>query len=194
MSVIGVRFRSCGAYNYVGTRMATLTDQRIDLSELKGTDTTSRLDAQLSDGGNLDHQLLAAIAHVRTEIALGEVSNDLLVDVATAALRQSEGRLSVADIARDLGVSPRALQRRFSDRVGISPRMLRSIIRFRRVFDVLAETTVNTWTDAAQAAGYFDHPQMAHDFRRFVGCTPTKYLANIGKLSSSLTELRDAAI
>ena len=72
----------------------------------------------------------------------------------------------------------RALQRRFADRVGVSPRMLRSIFRFRRVFDHAAhpgKPDAEGWLGAGLEAGYFDQPQMARDFRRFLGCTATEW-------------------
>ena len=67
--------------------------------------------------------------------------------------------------------------------------MLASVIRFRRVFEALQAPDVANWTDAAQAAGYFDHPQMARDFRRFVGCAPSRYLASREGLAASLVDL-----
>ena len=68
----------------------------------------------------------------------------------------------------------RALQRRFLDRVGVSPRLLRSIFRFRRVFDHARDPDAAVdWLEAGLSAGYFDQPQMAREFRRFLGCTAT---------------------
>ena len=86
----------------------------------------------------------------------------------SAAERETEApALSPAD--------RRALQRRFRDRVGVAPRTLRSIFRFRRVFDHAMGQDAASWLEAGLAAGYFDQPQMARDFRRFLGCTATAW-------------------
>ncbi|WP_292058446.1 helix-turn-helix domain-containing protein, partial [Brevundimonas sp. UBA5936] len=71
----------------------------------------------------------------------------------------------------------RALQRRFRDRVGVAPRTLRSVFRFRRIFDhaMGQDADAASWLEAGLAAGYFDQPQMARDFRRFLGCTATAW-------------------
>ena len=111
---------------------------------------------------------------------------DSIIDRAIALL---EAGASVDDLCRETGLTARGLQRRFAVRVGISPRMLAAVIRFRRVFEALREATTDTWSDAAQAAGYFDHPQMARDFRRFVGCTPSQFVAGRPGLSASLVDL-----
>ena len=57
------------------------------------------------------------------------------------------------------------------------PRLLRSIFRFRRVFDHAARPgeDVEGWLEAGLQAGYFDQPQMARDFRRFLDCTATDW-------------------
>ena len=87
-----------------------------------------------------------------------------------------------------VGLSPRALQRRFLEATGVPPRMLASIVRFRRVFEALQAPGVTNWTDCAHAAGYFDHPQMAKDFRRFLGCTPSEFLAAQQGLATHLAD------
>ena len=81
-----------------------------------------------------------------------------------------------------------ALQRRFADRVGVPPRLLRSIFRFRRVFDHAArpQSVVESWLAAGLEAGYFDQPQMARDFRRFLGCTATEWAREQHELARAI--------
>ena len=69
----------------------------------------------------------------------------------------------------------RADQRRFRRRVGVSARDLRATLRFRKVFDAIEADESGGWVSAALAAGYFDQPQMARDFRRFLGVTASEW-------------------
>lgn len=81
----------------------------------------------------------------------------------------------------------RAVQRRFLDRVGVSPRALRSITRFRRVFDHVTTGDPDAgWLEAGLEAGYFDQPQMARDFRRFLGCTATQWARDQVELARAI--------
>jgi AraC-like DNA-binding protein len=174
VKVVGVRFRTTGAHAYAGVAMNGLTDRRSPLPTvtLSAVDEVGRL-AQVQD-------------HVAAEIARHGVGPDPRLDQAVAML---EAGATVEALCRATGLSARGLQRRFAVRVGISPRMVSAIIRFRRVFEALREATTETWSDAAQAAGYFDHPQMARDFRRFVGCTPSQFVAGRPGLAASLVDL-----
>lgn len=168
VSVIGVRFRTAGARAYVGRPMRVFTDRRVAWP--------------VADGIGLED----VQAHVAREIARQAVAADPVLDRCIAGL---EAGVSIEALCRDTGLTPRTLQRRFADRVGVSPRMLAAVIRFRRVFEALREATTETWSDAAQAAGYFDHPQMARDFRRFVGCTPSAFVTGRPGLATSLVDL-----
>lgn len=172
--VIGVRFHTAGAYAYLGRPLDSFTDARValDVGDLSAPDEASRLD-RIQD-------------HVAARIADLAVAADPVVERCVARLETGS---SVEALCRETGLTPRTLQRRFATRVGVSPRMLGSIVRFRRVFEALREADAETWTEAAQAAGYFDHPQMARDFRRFVGCTPSQFVAARPGLSASLVDL-----
>ena len=179
--VIGVRFRHAGALGYLGRPVSAATDRRLALDGLLGPAVAKALTAGLSD---LDEaaRLGRVIDHVAARLA-ADGRRDPAVEAAVAILEAGGG--AEAAIAAS-GLEPRTLQRRFARAVGVSPRLLASILRFRRVFDALAEADAASWTQAAQAAGYFDHPQMARDFRRFLGCTASAFWAGRHGLAASL--------
>jgi AraC-like DNA-binding protein len=167
VQVAAVRFESAGAHAYLGQPLKLATNRRLPLA--------------VALEGDTEAELLASLArHVHVKVA-GRPP-DPAIAACVAALRDSEGGISLDQLSQHSGLSPRVLQRRFADVVGISPRMLAAIIRFRRVFDASGET----WSETAQAAGYFDHPQMAREFRRFVGCTPTQFMAGEPGLAKHL--------
>jgi AraC-like DNA-binding protein len=163
--VIGVRFRTEGAFACLGRPLAGFTDRRVALD--------------ISPGATVE----AVQDHVAGEIARLAAPPDAVV---ARCVERLEGGATVEALCREASLTPRTLQRRFATRIGVSPRMLAAIIRFRRLFEALREADAATWTEAAQAAGYFDHPQMARDFRRFVGCTPSRFVAAGRGLATSL--------
>jgi AraC-like DNA-binding protein len=173
--VVGVRFRTAGAGAFVHD-LAALTDQRLALTDAP----------DLAAAADEAERLALAGAYVGARLRPERF--EPAVAAACAEIRASEGRVPLDDLCATAQLSPRALQRRFLETVGVSPRMLASIVRFRRVFEALQAPDVTNWTGAAQAAGYFDHPQMARDFRRFLGCTPGAFLAAERGLATSLVE------
>lgn len=163
--VVGVRFRTAGAPAYLQSHANPFTDRRWAITDAP----------DLRQAADETERLRLAAAYVTSRLT--PQFHDSRIAAAAAEIRASEGRVPLDELAARVELSPRALQRRFLEAVGVPPRMLASIVRFRRVFEALQQPGVTNWTDAAQAAGYFDHPQMARDFQRFLGCTPTAFLA-----------------
>jgi AraC-like DNA-binding protein len=94
---------------------------------------------------------------------------------AVARVRASGGRISVDELARAVGLSARQLERRFQARVGLGPKLLARIIRFRHAF-ALARRMPNL-AAVATRAGYFDQAHLVRDFRQFAGAAPSRFLA-----------------
>jgi len=162
--LVAIRFEPDGARDWLGLPLAQATDRRLDM--------VARLAGFSAPAGHPEAQVEAFTRWLVDQRRGADWQVDPLIRAeieASAADRPSPAR-SPSD--------QRALQRRFADRVGVSPRMLRSIFRFRRVFDHAAHPgrpEAEGWLGAGLEAGYFDQPQMARDFRRFLGCTATEW-------------------
>jgi AraC-like DNA-binding protein len=174
--VVGVRFRTAGAGAFLQAPVGQLTDQRRALPD----------GPKLAGARDEDSRLALAASYVAAN--LDPRTSDGRIAAAAARIRASDGRVPLETLCKEAQLTPRSLQRRFLDEVGVPPRMLASIVRFRRLFEALQAPEVETWTDAAQAAGYFDHPQMSRDFSRFLGCAPREFLRAQRGLASSLTD------
>lgn len=185
VGVIGVRFHIAAAGAYVGAPLSRFTDRRASLDEIAGPGSAQALAGAVGNAGDEAARLALVQDHVAAGIARRNL-RDPLVEVAVALL---EDGVAVEALPGRTGLSPRTLQRRFAAAAGVPPRMLAAILRFRGIFDALGEASLDSWTEVAQAAGYFDHPQMARDFRRFVGCTPSQFVARNTGLAASLVDL-----
>jgi AraC-like DNA-binding protein len=188
VEVLAVRFTPAGAWAFAGVRMATLTDRRVALADLHGGAAAQALAAQLDDAADAATRLRVLAGYAAEQIALRGGRRDDAVERVVANLYASEGRVPLADLCRLAGVGERQLQRRFAAVVGVSPRTLAGVVRLRRVVDALRDAPWATWSERAQAAGFFDHPQMARDFRRLLGSTPTEWAARRRGIAASLVD------
>jgi AraC-like DNA-binding protein len=188
VAVIGVRFKPAGAWAFVGAPMASCTDLRLDLATLHGDGAAASLRAELDDSADVDARIAALSRYVAAQIALRDGRRDTAIETCVERILASEGRVALAELGPLAGLGERQLQRRFAEVVGISPRMLGVVVRLRRVFDALRDAPWSTWSERAQAAGFFDHPQMARDFRRLLGTAPTRWAARGPGLATSLAD------
>ncbi|HZW16544.1 MAG TPA: helix-turn-helix domain-containing protein [Brevundimonas sp.] len=172
VELVAVRFEPDGARDWLGLPLAEATDRRLDMVD--------RLAGVQPPSGDIAAQVELVTRWLEDQRLSANWSLDHIVRAEIEAAEREE-----PSPARS-SAEHRALQRRFRDRVGVPPRLLRSILRFRRVFDHAAAPQAVGWLEAGLEAGYFDQPQMARDFRRFLGCTATDWAREQVGLARSL--------
>jgi AraC-like DNA-binding protein len=170
VAVVGVRFKPEAARAFIGRTAERTTNKRTALADLHGADVA------LTD----DLSVVAERAQDYVEARVRDAVIDVDVRAAVNALIAGE------ELAPPRDVSERQWQRRFKAEVGVSPRQLQSVLRFRRVFDEIDKPGPPGWVEAALAAGYFDQPQMARDFRRFLGASSRQWAAQRVGLAKAL--------
>lgn len=166
-AVLGVRFEPDGAKGFVGRPMNEITDAQVDMGGAPGACRLYRDVCALEDW---DARVEAVQHFVAASCAGHACAIDPDVRAVVRSLERGEPMSACA-------LSARQLQRRFAAHVGVPAQTLGSIFRFRRVFDAIALDDTPGWIGAALSAGYFDQPQMARDFRRFLGCTAREWAA-----------------
>ena len=92
-------------------------------------------------------------------------------------LRSTFGALGVEQLARELRCSRKHLAGRFREHVGVPPKLVARIHRFRRASDLL-ESSGASIAEIAFACGYFDESHLDRDFRAFAGTTPGAWRAD----------------
>lgn len=102
---------------------------------------------------------------------------DVHPDVAYAFDRVvgSGGRVSVGDLAAEVGWSARHLTDRFRAEIGLRPKEAARVTRFDRVRRHLYAGL--RLSDAAVRAGYFDQAHLNREFHALAGVSPTAWLA-----------------
>jgi len=172
--LVAVRFEPDGARDFLGRPLSEATDRRLDM--------VGRMAGFVAPAGNPAGQVAAVAGWLDAQ----RRGADWTIDPAIRA--EIENASAERPAPTRSPSEQRALQRRFADRVGVSPRLLRSIFRFRRVFDHATQPdgTAEGWLAAGLEAGYFDQPQMARDFRRFLGCTATDWAREQHELARAI--------
>lgn len=81
----------------------------------------------------------------------------------------------IGDLARELGISERQLQRIFKQHVGLRPKQLLQFIRINKMRHVLKWQPKQTLTRIGQDLGFYDSAHFIKSFKQIVGMTPSAY-------------------
>ncbi len=89
---------------------------------------------------------------------------------------ETDGRIRVYEMEEKTGYSVRYLNKAFIEEMGFSPKTFCKIIQFQRAIEMLNYGAPESMTELSVSLGYYDQPQFIHDFSRYAGITPRKYL------------------
>jgi AraC-like DNA-binding protein len=100
---------------------------------------------------------------------------------AGSRLHDAHGKLRVDELADAAAVSPRRLHELFVREVGVPPKRLARILRFRAALERLATAPAIDLTRLALDCGYYDQAHLYRDFRALSTMTPLDYLTARGE-------------
>lgn len=185
--VLGVRFRPAGARVFFDTPMHRLRDQRVPLSKLWCARRVDDLHRGLLAAPDAEARVAYVSGALSVRLAESRAPADSKIAQCAEQLLMQQG-LAMAAMAAYCTCSRRQFERRFLAEVGVSPRLLASIARFRTLFDALEQDSlrVRHWGEAAQMAGYFDQAHMNREFKRFAGLSPQAFCQALGGLSAAM--------
>ena len=168
----GIKFRPGAFRPLLGRSVATIADTSIEATALFGIDAVA-LDEVLA----CDHDDAAATVasdFLRAHLPPAD-ERSLLAGRIVDSVVDDRDLHSADELAARFDMTLRALQRLFSDCVGIGPKW---VIQRYRLHEALARVQAGeavAWTTLAQDLGYFDQAHFITDFRRLVGRTPADY-------------------
>ena len=98
----------------------------------------------------------------------------------------TKGRVAINEILKDELPRRRQLERKFSQRVGISPKQLGKIIRLQETLKMLLNRSADNLTEIAYENEYFDQSHFIKDFKEFTGVNPKEFYKDTTLALSSL--------
>ena len=182
-SVLGVRLWPWGAHRYFALPLAKTIDTRTPLAMLCGASTAVVLNSLRKASG--DSARMTIIANWLKTLPTVKPRDEVVVSCARHLIA-SQGQWRPETFVAAAHISTRQLERRFKTCIGLTPKQLSSILRFRSLFDELQADQPSAWLNAAIVSGYFDQAHMIRDFKRYAGKPPQAYYRNMGHLSGAL--------
>ncbi len=103
---------------------------------------------------------------------------DRLVASVIEAIEDAPGAVRIGPLARRLGVSQDALEKRFRSAVGASPRAFASLVQLRAAVEAFPAQP--SLTGLAMATGFYDQSHLNRRFRTAAGAPPGQVLGSPG--------------
>ena len=175
---LGVRFRPGGFRGVLGGPVMTITDRTVAPSSVYEFDADAAEAEVLGAADDLG-MMRAAEGFLRTRIPEPDETVSLVHGIVER-IANDRTLNRVDELAAQVSLGERALQRLFNDYVGVAPKW---VIRRSRLHDAaarLASAEEVNLTHLAAELGYSDQAHFARDFKALVGRSPSDYRRSAG--------------
>lgn len=169
---LGLRLRPSFGFLLWGESVAQMQDRSLRRAKAQAVLPSLTLPSTAQTPRQLARLLQQALRH-----HLGEPKPQHLSE-ALDLMHLTGGRLPVTAVADHLSLSPRQLQRRFVNAVGLSPKIYAQLIQFHRALRLIRNAGLPL-SAAGFEAGYNDQSHMTRAFKRFGGFTPADLPPNL---------------
>lgn len=172
VDMLGVRFRPGAATAFLSLEAADLAPSDIRASDV--WPDAGALTAEISEqtGAGRLQALDAYLLRRRRENTVAEFARRV-----TDAIARARGRMTVESLSRATGTSERALQRAFASAVGITPKQVLKVQRFRSAASMIAAASPLPLSRIAAECGYADQSHLTRNFTTLAGVPPMTFRA-----------------
>jgi AraC-like DNA-binding protein len=159
----------------LGAPMHELTGRVVSLADALGPDGRD-FPERLHDAGDWRERFALLDALIERRLS-GAAPVPPAVVHALGRIERTHGRATIAPLAEQAGWSRKHLAAQFREQVGLTPKALARVLRFRRATRLLNDGAPRA--AVASASGYYDQAHFNRDFAAFAGGTPGDYVARL---------------
>jgi AraC-like DNA-binding protein len=172
-ALLGVAFSARGSFPWLGERMDGLSDHIIALADAVG-DGALALRERLLNTASVEARFKIVERWLLSRLKPRTIVHPA-VRWAVDRIAAAGGKLSIEDLATQTGFTRKHLGNLFQQQVGVSPKSLARIHRFRGALDILNRANGDVpWAALAEQCGFYDQSHLINEFRRFTGFSPVE--------------------
>lgn len=169
--MIGIKLHPTAFYQLFQIDVSSLTDRVLPLDRIMGEISKGLHPAQAKEM-SITNRVMLAEGWMKDQ--LQNLQPQPKIDQCIASIFESHGMTDMEQLAKDVELSTRQMERLFKKVVGLTPKFYCRIIRFNYIFEIMKEHK-NSWIRTALQSGYFDQSHFIKNFKEFTGEEPTNY-------------------
>src|SRR5688572_1977095 len=151
-----------------------LVDKRVPLEMVIGEQASGMLYERLKNESRTEYRL--ALLHSFFIEAMDNYEKRINVaDLAADIIIKNKGTVTIEQLLNQLCVSRRHLERKFTEKVGLTPKQYCRIVRMAHISHIVAHHEEIDWQDLVYKGGFHDQNHFIKDFKALNTLSPAKY-------------------
>ncbi|MGH8854874.1 MAG: helix-turn-helix domain-containing protein [Telluria sp.] len=173
-ALLGIAFHAHGSFPWLGAALGEAGGHIAPLADLVGAGVLA-LRERLLNTVSLEVRFRLVQEWIIRRMAQQLPAHPAVL-WAVGRIVASEGREPVDRLAAGAGYSRKHLAELFRRQVGMGPKELARVMRFRAALTLLQGRSAVPWAELANTCCYYDQSHLVNDFRNFAGMTPTAFV------------------
>ena len=177
VGMVGIVFRPAAMHTLFNLPLGELTDERFDIADILRGSEIRDLQAKIMDAQNTSERIGLLNHFLSIQLMKNESRFDV-VDFTANQILEAKGLVNISDMMNNLFMCRRQFERKFFQKVGLSPKFYARTRRLGYLCSLMAGKREVNWQHMLYDCGYYDQAHFIKDFTAFLGRTPTEYLKN----------------
>jgi AraC-like DNA-binding protein len=175
IGMAGIVFKPAALSTIFQLNMYEYTEERIDLYQIFRKEIIDRYVTSIKAAENEEKRVRLLEEFIMQQYVLRKPEPDY-IDHAANTIVERNGMLQVTDLLKDSCMSRRTFERKFFQKVGLSPKYLARIRRLGYLCNLIAGKKKVDWAKLFYECEFYDQSHFIKDFKEFTGRTPQQYL------------------
>lgn len=169
-----VIFRPGALFRFTAIPSKELTNCYIDAESVFPAYKLKETNERLAEADNYPEMVSIVEAFLYTQATRNKRESHQ-VDTLTDLSLQTKKNLNVEWLAKESCLSLRQYERKFIERMGVSPKYFNKVVRFENAFRLKNTFPHLDWLTIAIECGYYDYQHLVKDYKDLTLQTPTNF-------------------
>jgi len=183
IGIAGIVFKPSALGTIFGLPMYEYTEERIDLYRVFKKQVIDEYVSKIKSAGDETQRVRLLEEFIMQQYHLQKPEQDY-IDQAANFIVEHNGMLQVTDLLKESYMSRRTFERRFFQKVGLSPKYYARIRRIGYLCNLIAGKKKVDWPKIFYKCEFYDQAHFIKDFEEFTGRTPQQYLKENTELAN----------
>lgn len=171
---IGMVFKPTAIATLFDYSLKEVVDKRVALEMVIGGTASELLYDRLKNELRTEYRLGFLHAFL-SEAMEGYEKRINVSDLAADIILKNNGTITIEQLLDELCVSRRYLERKFTEKVGLTPKQYCRIVRMAHISNIVAHHEEIDWQDLVYKGGFHDQNHFIKDFKALNTLSPSKY-------------------
>jgi AraC-like DNA-binding protein len=173
--VVFVHFLPAGACHFFRFPLSEIENQSLDLSDIFNAEI-KQVEEMLFHAKTMQEKVRVIEDFLMRKYSPILKHDQLLIGKGIQLIKQNRGQMTAIRLCEKLSVTPKSLERKFSNHLGKTPKQYIKLIRFQETLNDFSMHKNIHLTEYAYRNGYFDQSHFIHDFKTYSGYTPKEFV------------------